>query len=232
MNFGKNLQILRKMKNMTQEELAEKMNVSRQTISKWEIGTVLPEVEKLVELCEMFNCSIDQLLKGNMDFSNEAYSDIRIVTVEPFRYISYTVISCEPEEDAITHVEGWAKHLQIENPYIIGWDFPGVSQEQRNLFHMRGYGAALKLEEGQDTGDIDAEIVSQDRQNYITITLKEEWDCGGEFAVIPNAYQALLTYMSTNGIKGKHDSAVISCYEHEYFDEEGTKLMDVYIAIE
>ena len=36
MNFGKNVQILRKMANMTQEELAEKMNVSRQTVSKWE----------------------------------------------------------------------------------------------------------------------------------------------------------------------------------------------------
>lgn len=42
---------------MTQEELAEKMNISRQTISKWELGVILPEVEKLVELCETFrNC--------------------------------------------------------------------------------------------------------------------------------------------------------------------------------
>ena len=59
-----------------------------QTISKWELGAILPEVEKPVELCETFHCSIDQLLKGNMDYSNKAYSDIRIVTVEPFRYIS------------------------------------------------------------------------------------------------------------------------------------------------
>ena len=72
MNFGKNVQILRKMANMTQEELAEKMNVSRQTVSKWELGTVLPELEKLLELCDGFNCSVDQLLRGNMDYSNEA----------------------------------------------------------------------------------------------------------------------------------------------------------------
>ena len=62
MNFGKNVQILRKMANMTQEELAEKMNVSRQTVSKWELGTVLPELEKLLELCDGFNCSVDQWL--------------------------------------------------------------------------------------------------------------------------------------------------------------------------
>ena len=224
MNLGKNLQILRKITNMTQEELAEKLNVSRQTISKWELGAILPEIEKLVDLCELFNCSVDQLLRENMDFSNKAYTDIRIVTVEPFRYISYAVISREPEEDAISHVE------EIENPYIIGWDFPHVSQEQRNVFHMRGYGAALILDGGQNSGDLDAEIVSQGRQNYITITLEEVSD-EGEFAIIPNAYKALMTYMAINGIKEKHDSAILSCYEHEYFDNRGVKFMDIYIAI-
>ena len=230
MNFGKNLQILRKMANMTQEELAEKLNVSRQTISKWEIGSILPEVEKLIELCEIFNCSVDQLLRDNMDFSNEAYSDIKIMAVEPFRYISYAVISCEPEEDAIAHVESWAKRLKIENPYIIGWDFPKVSQEQINVFHMRGYKAALILEGEQDIGDIDTEIVSQNRQKYITITLEEVQ--GEEFTIIPNAYKALLTYMAINGIKEKQDPTIISCYEHEYYDDKGVKFMDIYIAIE
>lgn len=230
MNFAKNLQILRKMTNVTQEELAEKMNVSRQTVSKWELGTALPEVEKLLELGEMFHCSIDQLLRDNMDFSSEAYSDIKIVTVEPFRYISYAVISCGPEEDALTHVGNWAKRLNVENPYIIGWDFPKVSQEQQNVFHMHGYGAALILEEGQDAGDIGAEIMSQGRQKYITITLKETK--GEEFVTIPNAYHALFTYMAINGIKEKQDRSVLPCYEHEYSDENGDEFMDIYIAIE
>lgn len=231
MNFGKNLQILRKMTNMTQEDLAEKMNVSRQTVSKWELGAILPEVEKLVELCEIFHCSTDRLLKGNLDYSNQAYSDIKLVTVEPFRYISYAVVSCEPEEDAISHVEGWAKHLQIENPYIIGWDFPQVSQEQGNVFHMRGYRAALILADGQDLGGLNAEIVSQSRQRYITITLEEVQE-EGEFVIIPNAYKALMTYMAINGIKEKHDSAILPCYEHEYFDDKGVKFMEIYIAVE
>lgn len=230
MNFGKNLQILRKMTNMTQEEVAEKMAVSRQTVSKWELGTILPEIEKLIELCEMFNCSVDQILRGTMDFSHEAYSGIKIVTVDPFRYISYAAISREPEEDAITHVEGWAKHLKVENPYIIGWDFPRVSQEQRNVLHMRGYEAALIVTDEQEIGDIDAEILSQNRQDYITITLEEREN--EEFDLIPNAYKALLTYMSINGIKEKRDPEIISCYEHEYFDNMGIKFMDIYIAIE
>ncbi|MDE6107283.1 MAG: helix-turn-helix domain-containing protein [Oscillospiraceae bacterium] len=215
---------------MTQEELAEKMNVTRQTVSKWELGSVLPEVEKLMELCRMFNCSVDQILTGSMDFSNEAYSDIKVVTVAPFRYISHTVISREPEEDALSHVALWAKKLKIADPYIIGWDFPKVSQEQRNVFHMHGYGAALVLPEGRDAGDINAEIISQGQQDYITITLREK--AGEEFTIIPNAYKALMTYMAINGIKDKRDSAILSCYEHEYTDAQGVDFMDIYIAIE
>lgn len=230
MNFGKNVQILRKMANLTQEELAEKMHVSRQTVSKWELGAILPEIEKLLELCEMFHCSADQILKGTMDFRNEAYSDIKIVTVEPFRYISYAVISREPETDAIAHVEDWAKHLGIENPYLIGWDFPRVSQEQRNVCHMRGYEAALLLTDETDIRDIDADLRSQNRQRYLTITLEEK--ANEEFEIIPNAYKALLTYMAINGLKEKHDPAILSCYEHEYADDKGIPFMDIYIAIE
>lgn len=231
MNFAKNLQILRKMANMTQETLAEKMDVSRQTVSKWELGTVLPEISKLVELCELFNCSVDELLRGNMDYSDDAYSDIKIVTVEAFRYIHYAVISCEPEEDAIAHMENQAKCLKIEKPHIIGWDFPSVSQEQKNVFHMRGYAAALVLPDTQDVSAIDVEIRNQSSQRYITITLQEK-EGEEECVLIPNAYKALLTYIAINGIKEKHDADVISCYEHEYFDDKGVKYMDIFIAIE
>lgn len=64
MSLGKNLQFLRKLYNkMTQETLAEKMSVSRQTVSKWELDAVYPEVDKLLELCELFSVSLDSLLR-------------------------------------------------------------------------------------------------------------------------------------------------------------------------
>ena len=78
MNFGKNLQVLRKMTNLTQENLAEKLDVSRQTISKWEQNLACPEIEKLIEVCELFRCSVDQILREDMITNDEAYSEIRI----------------------------------------------------------------------------------------------------------------------------------------------------------
>lgn len=50
---------------MTQEQLADKLEVSRQTISKWEAGTSYPEMEKILQLCDLFSCSMDTLMRGN-----------------------------------------------------------------------------------------------------------------------------------------------------------------------
>lgn len=56
---------LRKQQNWSQEELAYKLDVSRQTISKWESGQNMPEIEKLLLLSEIFNVSINFLIKND-----------------------------------------------------------------------------------------------------------------------------------------------------------------------
>ena len=62
MEIGKKLHQLRKLAGMTQEQLAEKLNVSRQTVSKWEGGTTLPDLESMVRIGRMFQVSLDDLL--------------------------------------------------------------------------------------------------------------------------------------------------------------------------
>lgn len=121
MNFGSNIQYLRMIhKNMTQEELANQLGVSRQTISKWELNQGNPELSKIKEICTLFNCNSDDLLFGNIKIVNKAYSEIEIETLEAFEYIKYTVISIEPEDDAINRIMQLAKELNIDNPKIIG----------------------------------------------------------------------------------------------------------------
>lgn len=60
--FSDNLISLRKINKMSQEELAEKIGVSRQTLSKWETGEALPDIEKGRKLAEIFDVSVDELL--------------------------------------------------------------------------------------------------------------------------------------------------------------------------
>ena len=62
MTFGEKLSRLRKENNYTQEELAELLGVSRQSVSKWESDAAYPETEKLIKIGKMFNCSMDYLL--------------------------------------------------------------------------------------------------------------------------------------------------------------------------
>ena len=66
MSFGTNLQYLRKKKGMTQEALAETLDVSRQTVSKWESDGAFPETDKIIALCGLFSCNMDELIRGDM----------------------------------------------------------------------------------------------------------------------------------------------------------------------
>lgn len=63
MEFAEKLITLRNSKKLTQEQLADMQNVSRQSVSKWENGQVIPDVEKIVELSKTFDVTIDYLLK-------------------------------------------------------------------------------------------------------------------------------------------------------------------------
>lgn len=64
MNIGERIYELRRKNSMSQEDLAEKMNVSRQSISKWESSQSVPEVEKIIQLSNILNVSTDWILKG------------------------------------------------------------------------------------------------------------------------------------------------------------------------
>lgn len=65
MNFSEKLLALRKANDLTQEQLAEKLDVSRQSISKWESGQAVPDLEKIVALSAIFNVTTDYLLKSS-----------------------------------------------------------------------------------------------------------------------------------------------------------------------
>ena len=66
MSFAENLQYLRKRDKITQEELAELLQVSRQAVSKWETGDFYPETGKLIILCDKFGVTLDELLRGDV----------------------------------------------------------------------------------------------------------------------------------------------------------------------
>ena len=62
MNLGQRIYELRTQKNLSQGDLAEALDVSRQSISKWETGSSVPELDKLIKLSQLFGVTLDELI--------------------------------------------------------------------------------------------------------------------------------------------------------------------------
>lgn len=80
-HFGDNLSYYRKKAGLTQEDLAEKMGVTRQTVFRWESGSILPDTEKLIALCDLFSCDMDTLVRGNIGAETAAKETQQVPTV-------------------------------------------------------------------------------------------------------------------------------------------------------
>ena len=178
-----------------------------------------PEMDKALELCKVFNCTLDNLFRDEMDQRSSAYTNLRIEEVRGFRYVAHTVISTEPESDALDRVYKYAKDHGDQNPKVIGWDFPKLSVEQINVFRMHGYTAAWILPEGMKPVGLD--VKEQAAHKYAAIHIERPFD--NPFSTIPGAYHTLGDYMRTNGLAYVED-AVIPCFE------TGGESMDVYMA--
>ncbi|MEG0294622.1 DUF3955 domain-containing protein [Enterococcus sp.] len=72
MEFNEQLKVLRKERSLTQEQLANELNVSRQAISNWENNKNLPDLEMVVTIAQLFDLSLDELILGGKEMTNMA----------------------------------------------------------------------------------------------------------------------------------------------------------------
>ncbi|MDD2433678.1 MAG: helix-turn-helix transcriptional regulator [Bacilli bacterium] len=141
MTLGEKITKLRKDKNMSQEKLAEKMDVSRQTIYKWECDTVIPEREKLTKLTKLFKVSYDYLLD---DEKNEVGKDESKVTIIQKKIVAPK--TKEPKKDELGK-----SHVVVTKNFEMSGDnfdesqlFPeGSPKSKRTMFILIGAGLIL-----------------------------------------------------------------------------------------
>ena len=72
----------RTIKKLTQEQVAEDLNVSRQTISNWENGKSLPDIVSIIRMSELYDLSLDELLKGDATLLNKIERDMKVAKAE------------------------------------------------------------------------------------------------------------------------------------------------------
>lgn len=232
MSLGKNIQYLRKQKKITQEHLAEIMSVSRQTISCWEADKIIPELNKVVSLCDLFSCKLDALIREDLTSFDTIYSPITIKKVKAFKMARYVMISPNPEDNVNAYMDHWARQsglLQIEpNAMRIGWDFPYVSTELQNRFGLWGYVAAYILPDGFETNCRGVEFANQKEAEYAVITIYDPFIASER---IRNAYKKIFEYLQASGFREKPKDDILSCFEYVY-EKSGATCMDVYIHVD
>lgn len=233
MNLGKNIQYLRKQKKITQEQLAEIMSVSRQTISRWEADEIVPELSKLVALSDVFSCKLDTLVKEDMLAYDEIYSEVTITKVKGFKMARYVMVTPNPEDNVNAYMDNWAQQSGLlaihPDAMRIGWDFPYVSSELQNRFGLRGYVAAYILPEGFETSYPGVEYANQEEADYAVITIYDPF--AAAFERIPNAYKRIMEFLQANGFREKPKDDILSCFEYVY-EKEDVTCMDVYIHVD
>ena len=98
MELGNRIKTEREKFNMSQDDLAKKMDISRQAISKWETGSSYPDIEKILKLSEIFNLSLDELVKGDKSFQKnlikEGKSNRSGLAILGYVLIALGVITC------------------------------------------------------------------------------------------------------------------------------------------
>lgn len=233
MSLGNNISFLRKQKKLTQEQLADRMHVTRQTVSRWESDEVVPELDRLVEMCGIFACKLDALVREDLSDQSEIYSEIKIKRIAPFKMYSYVIISQDPESDALGHMDRWAETCGLKkvcpDVKLIGWNFPFVSQEQQHRFGLHGYVAACVIPDDFKADCPGAALSENKEADYAVITIKEPFV--QPFERIPYAYKLIMEYLCANKFKEKTQENIIGCFEYEYKKNDIT-YMDVFIHVD
>ncbi len=211
MKIGEKIASLRVMAGMSQEHLAESLEVSRQSVSKWEMDQALPQIDKVLQLCKLFRISTDQLLcdktplpnietKGNKYFGTDGFrgeANVSLTSMQAYK---------------VGRFLGWYYSNEISGsktnhrPKIV------IGKDTRRSSYMLEYSIVA----GITTSGADAYMLHVTTTPSVSyVTRQEEFDCGIMITASHNPFY-------DNGIK------VINKYG-EKLDDKTTALIEAYI---
>lgn len=213
MTIGEKIVQLRTKANVSQEELAERLNVSRQSVSKWEMNQAIPQIDKALTICDCFNISADELLRDNIDIKSkdpEKRPLNKYFGTDGFRgEANVTLTSIQAYK--VGRFLGWfyaknAKDKPGYRPKIV------IGKDTRRSSYMIEYSIVA----GITASGADAYMLHVTTTPSISyVTRQDEFDCGIMITASHNPYY-------DNGIK------VINRYG-EKLDDETTALIETYL---
>ena len=130
MLFNEKLKLLRKESGLTQEKLADKLNVSRQAITKWESGDGIPDIENLKQISILFNTTIDELVKEDKDVqveNKEMYSLVQELEIDHTKHFDMKMckireLNLIASEEEKIKIEMFSNVQELRENYTIKFD--------------------------------------------------------------------------------------------------------------
>ena len=196
MLFNEKLKMLRKGSNLTQEELAEKINVSRQAITKWECDEGYPDIENLKQLSKLFNVSIDELIKEekNVEVNNTFTREIDIDHIKHFDIVISKIyeLNIKPCDEEKVKIEVLSNSLEdLGELFKIKFD---------DLYNRLDISVKSKT----DTSDVSINLYLPLKYTD-EIELKSKMKCLNIFDFVLNKleYDGDLKYLNVKNSKGR-----------------------------
>lgn len=213
MTLGEKIAHLRSVAGMSQETLADRLSVSRQSISKWEMDQALPQIDKVLQLCQIFNVSTDELLydKITINRSNEAKAN-KYFGTDGFRgEANLNLTSMQAYK--VGRFLGWYYSSPLSGCNVSGYR-PRIviGKDTRRSSYMLEYSVVA----GITASGADAYMLHVTTTPSVSyVTRQDEFDCGIMITASHNPFY-------DNGIK------VINKYG-EKLDDRTTALIEAYI---
>ena len=212
MTIAEKIYQLRTSYDISQEQLAEKLSVSRQSVSKWEMGQVLPQIDKVLQICEIFNISTDELLCDKIAINNNIKKKNKYFGTDGFRGEANIGLT-SMHAYKVGRFLGWYFSSNLAGcnkakgrPRIV------IGKDTRRSSYMLEYSIVA----GITASGADAYMLHVTTTPSVSyVTRQDEFDCGIMITASHNPFY-------DNGIK------IINKYG-EKFDDETTALIESYI---
>ena len=215
MTLGQKIAKIRAESGISQEQFAEKLSVSRQSVSKWEMDHALPQIDKVVEMCDLFKISTDELLKCKRDLkvnSSESLDKNKYFGTDGYRGEANVTLTAE-NAYKVGRFLGWYYQNKLSGCHKSGYR-PRivVGKDTRRSSYMIEY----SLVAGMTASGADAYMLHVTTTPSVSyVTRQDGFDCGIMITASHNPYY-------DNGIK------VINRYG-EKLDDEESALIEAYI---
>ncbi|MFU2203644.1 helix-turn-helix domain-containing protein [Streptococcus hyovaginalis] len=159
MNVGKNIRSYRQNLNMSQEDLADKIYVSRQTISNWETEKSYPDVQSLIMLSQCFKISLDQLIEGDLEKMKKIVKQQDINDMDYYtKRMLWTMLALMLIVFPVFYYLGWWGLLVYIPLAILGFYYALQVEKIKDNYDLKTYRQILAFSQGRTLDDLEVRI--------------------------------------------------------------------------